>query len=580
MPSNIFDLQDTWNSGGTVFNGIKINVSNAASAVGSRLLRVDTAGVSQFAVDPVNGAIVGSATGGPQGPGTVNATAYYLNGVLFTGGGASDGDKGDIVVSSGGTIWTIDAGVVTYAKMQNVAVTGRVLGRFTAGSGLVEEGTGAQVNSLLPIFTDTLKGLVPPSGGGTVQFLRADGTFATPPGGGGGSGLADAYQVITDGVSPAGAVGAATFKLRAAAPLAVTTENTNVTHGKNALFNFVNGAFGDIVISAGAWTIGNSAVTYAKMQSTSVPSILLGRGAGTAGVIQEITLGLGLTMTGTTLAASGGGGGGGFTSSATAPGSPLAGDRWYNTDTGVTSTYINDGNSSQWVQTAPSVSPPSAAGFGGINVQTFAASGTYTPTPGMKYCQIECVGGGGGGGGAPATAPASVGGGGGGGSGAYSRKTVAAAVIGVSQPVTIGAGGTAGNAAATNAGGAGGATSVAGICVAAGGSGGTGYAMPIPSAGGAGGSAGGGTGDVMAAGAPGVSCGGSIDGTATGGGTGGSSFFGGGGVRPDTGTGVSAVGSPGSNYGGGGSGAYSCVASVNRAGGAGASGFVIITEYL
>jgi hypothetical protein len=33
------------------------------------------------------------------------------------------------------------------------------------------------------LFTSVLKGLVPPSGGGTTNFLRADGTWAAPPGG-------------------------------------------------------------------------------------------------------------------------------------------------------------------------------------------------------------------------------------------------------------------------------------------------------------------------------------------------------------------------------------------------------------
>ena len=37
-------------------------------------------------------------------------------------------------------------------------------------------------------FTDTTEGVVPASGGGTTNFLRADGTWATPAGGG-GSGL-------------------------------------------------------------------------------------------------------------------------------------------------------------------------------------------------------------------------------------------------------------------------------------------------------------------------------------------------------------------------------------------------------
>ena len=38
-------------------------------------------------------------------------------------------------------------------------------------------------------FTDTTEGVVPASGGGTTNFLRADGTWATPAGGGGGGSL-------------------------------------------------------------------------------------------------------------------------------------------------------------------------------------------------------------------------------------------------------------------------------------------------------------------------------------------------------------------------------------------------------
>ena len=43
--------------------------------------------------------------------------------------------------------------------------------------------TPAAVNLLLPVFTSTLNGLVPLSGGGTTNFLRADGTWAAAGGG-------------------------------------------------------------------------------------------------------------------------------------------------------------------------------------------------------------------------------------------------------------------------------------------------------------------------------------------------------------------------------------------------------------
>lgn len=53
--------------------------------------------------------------------------------------GIADGDKGDITVSGAGATWTIDNQAVTYAKIQNVSATDRLLGRSTSGAGVIEE---------------------------------------------------------------------------------------------------------------------------------------------------------------------------------------------------------------------------------------------------------------------------------------------------------------------------------------------------------------------------------------------------------------------------------------------------------
>lgn len=71
---------------------------------------------------------------------------------------------------------------------------------------------------------------------------------------------------------------------------------------------FVDADYGDILIGSGVTTltIDNQAVTYSKMQNISAASKLLGRGsAAGAGSPQEITLGTGLSMSGTTLSVTG-----------------------------------------------------------------------------------------------------------------------------------------------------------------------------------------------------------------------------------------------------------------------------------
>lgn len=93
--------------------------------------------------------IDGSPVGFPRVLKVTNGTLTDNGDGSFTltigAGGVSDGDKGDITVSGSGATWTIDAGVVTYAKMQDISATSRVLGRKTSGAGDTEECTLSEV---------------------------------------------------------------------------------------------------------------------------------------------------------------------------------------------------------------------------------------------------------------------------------------------------------------------------------------------------------------------------------------------------------------------------------------------------
>jgi hypothetical protein len=103
---------------------------------------------------------------------------------------------------------TIAANVVTNAMLAQVA-TSTIQGRVTAGTGNIETLTGTQATTLIDTFTSTLKGLAPASGGGTANFLRADGTWAAPGGGGGGVTQIVAGTNVT--ISPAGGTGVVTI---------------------------------------------------------------------------------------------------------------------------------------------------------------------------------------------------------------------------------------------------------------------------------------------------------------------------------------------------------------------------------
>ena len=125
----------------------------------------------------------------------------------IAGGGVTDGDKGDITVSSGGNTWTIDNDAVTYAKIQDVSQTNVLLGRDSAGAGIIEEISVGDVQIMLNVAdgatanagTVTSIGTSAPITGGTITGTGTIGISAATPTDAGSMSAADKSKL--DGIT-------------------------------------------------------------------------------------------------------------------------------------------------------------------------------------------------------------------------------------------------------------------------------------------------------------------------------------------------------------------------------------------
>jgi hypothetical protein len=239
---------------------------------------------------------------------------------------------GDVTASGpGSAAATIAANAVSNAKAAQMA-TNTIKGNNTGGTANAADLTVAQVNAILPVFTSTLNGLAPLSGGGTSNFLRADGSWAAPGGSGTVTSVAlttpawlsvSGSPVTTSGTlavtattgqtanqflaTPNGSTGAVALRAIAAADVPTLNQNTS-----GSAASFTGSLSGDVSGTQSATSVnkingvslGGLATGILKnTTSTGVPSIAV---AGDFPTLNQNTTGTANNVTGTVAIANGG----------------------------------------------------------------------------------------------------------------------------------------------------------------------------------------------------------------------------------------------------------------------------------
>lgn len=262
--------------------------------------------------------IADHTSGGSSEPGVGASWTTYWDLVAAAGVGLTDGSKGDITVSSAGTVWTVANDAITYAKIQNVSATDRVLGRSSAGAGDIQEitctsagrdllddadaaaqrttlglgtlatqsgtfsGTSSGTNT--GDQTITLTGDVTGSGTGSFAATIAAGSVGTSKLGGDITTAGKALLDDADSAAQRTTLGLGTLATQSGT-FSGTSSGTNTGDQTITLTGDVTGSG----TGSFATTIANDSVTYAKIQNVSATDKLLGRSSVGAGDVEEIS---------------------------------------------------------------------------------------------------------------------------------------------------------------------------------------------------------------------------------------------------------------------------------------------------
>ena len=170
----INDMTALWNSGGTFYSAIKMNVTNAASAADSRLIDLQVAAVEKFTVDRegdvyLAGSITATGsvtTGGAHLPSSNDGAALGASGTAWSdlflaSGGVINWNAGDITLTHSAELLTVGGGNLALGGSTLTVGTEAPTGAFaivrpgTASMTSVYGGQNAATGAYLTLYGST-----------------------------------------------------------------------------------------------------------------------------------------------------------------------------------------------------------------------------------------------------------------------------------------------------------------------------------------------------------------------------------------------------------------------------------------